>query len=438
MVSFIKRGVMVRAMLLCSLLLAASVSRTQTNTENFARFEFNFNNPGARAAGLGGAFISIADDATAAEANPAGLTNLVRPELSFETKGIQFKKTVPNFSHQGTAKNYVLVDHDFKNSVVSPSFASVVFPVARFTFSAFRYEMVNFQSTYYTKGSYIPPDTTGRHLFPVDSDIKMKIVNWGGAVAFKISKALSVGASFGLSHMSVQSSLNRYYLEVFRPGNLANTATIDDAANDLFFNAGITIQPLENLSFGVIFKRRPSFSLKHSFTYTDYPNDSTAHKNVNFNIPMSFGAGVSYRPTDVLTVSFDAVRVTYSRLTKDFVLTISEEYTKPSDYTSDDGFEFHAGAEYVLLLKSFGVVFRGGFWSEPDNQIRWVGKVDDSTDPVRTRSRQTQAALFQKGETTYHYTLGIGFLISNNVQFDVAGNTSTGRNEVVGSFVVRF
>jgi len=41
--------------------------RAQTNTENFSQFEFNFNNPGARATGIGGAFISIADDATAAE-----------------------------------------------------------------------------------------------------------------------------------------------------------------------------------------------------------------------------------------------------------------------------------------------------------------------------------------------------------------------------------
>ena len=42
-----------------------------TNDENFAQFQFNFNTPGARALGIGGAFISIADDATASETNPA-------------------------------------------------------------------------------------------------------------------------------------------------------------------------------------------------------------------------------------------------------------------------------------------------------------------------------------------------------------------------------
>ena len=37
---------------------------------------------GARALGMGGAFIAIADDATAASWNPGGLTQLERPELS--------------------------------------------------------------------------------------------------------------------------------------------------------------------------------------------------------------------------------------------------------------------------------------------------------------------------------------------------------------------
>ena len=37
---------------------------------------------GARALGMGGAFIAVADDATAASWNPGGLTQLERPEIS--------------------------------------------------------------------------------------------------------------------------------------------------------------------------------------------------------------------------------------------------------------------------------------------------------------------------------------------------------------------
>ena len=48
----------------------------QTNSEINAGIQFNFSNPGARSLGFGGAFIGLADDATAAYTNPAGLTNL--------------------------------------------------------------------------------------------------------------------------------------------------------------------------------------------------------------------------------------------------------------------------------------------------------------------------------------------------------------------------
>jgi long-chain fatty acid transport protein len=43
--------------------------------------------PGARSLGLGGAFVAVADDATAAWANPSGLMQLVRPEISLEGRG---------------------------------------------------------------------------------------------------------------------------------------------------------------------------------------------------------------------------------------------------------------------------------------------------------------------------------------------------------------
>ncbi len=42
---------------------------------------------GARALGMGGAFIAVADDATAASWNPGGLVQLERPELSAVGEG---------------------------------------------------------------------------------------------------------------------------------------------------------------------------------------------------------------------------------------------------------------------------------------------------------------------------------------------------------------
>lgn len=57
---------------------------TASAQEQPATFEFSFSNPGARSMALGGAFAALADDATAAFANPAGLVQLLEPEVSVE------------------------------------------------------------------------------------------------------------------------------------------------------------------------------------------------------------------------------------------------------------------------------------------------------------------------------------------------------------------
>src|SRR5437764_15363776 len=78
--------------LLSAFMLVLGTSRlfAITDEEIFRNFPFAFVNPGARSTGMGGAFIGLADDATASEANPAGLTILTKPEVSFEYRNVQF------------------------------------------------------------------------------------------------------------------------------------------------------------------------------------------------------------------------------------------------------------------------------------------------------------------------------------------------------------
>jgi long-subunit fatty acid transport protein len=400
--------------------------------ENFAQFRFNFNNPGARATGIGGAFMSIADDATASEANPAGLTALLRPELSLEAKGIQFTTHVGNFSSIGTDANFSLVEKDFKSAVVSPSFVSVVYPERRFTFALYRHELMNFESNFYTEGSLAPGFTDGRFFFPAKSSTRIHVDNYGGTIAYKFREFLSVGVSGGISLMSMQSSIARYFVAVFNDGSLANIATIDDHESDFFLNAGVLVRPVENLAIGLTYKRRPSFKVQQTYRFTNYPSDSVKQSQINFNVPSSYGIGVSYRPTDLLTIAFDVVRVNYSSLTKDFVVTLTPESVHPADFAVDDGTEIHGGAEYVFFVKTIGIVVRGGGYLEPDNRIRFVG------DPGTDFNRKIMKGLFQSGSSYAHGTFGLGCILSNNVQIDVAGDLSSVSNTAVGSLVIRF
>src|SRR5947208_7189489 len=70
-------------------LIAFPAAAQNTDIESLSGLTFNFGNPGARSLGMGGAFLGLADDASAAEANPAGLTVLRRPEVSVEVRNYQ-------------------------------------------------------------------------------------------------------------------------------------------------------------------------------------------------------------------------------------------------------------------------------------------------------------------------------------------------------------
>src|SRR5215210_866139 len=84
--------------------------------------------PGARALGIGGAFIGVADDATAAEANPAGLTILSRPELSLHVR-----------SHD-------IAYGDDSDTAVRPSFASYAAPAGPIVWSIYYTSAIDFDT----------------------------------------------------------------------------------------------------------------------------------------------------------------------------------------------------------------------------------------------------------------------------------------------------
>src|SRR5204863_7128769 len=80
-------------------LVALPAAAQNTDIESLSGLQFNFGNPGARSLGMGGAFLGLADDASAAEANPAGLTILRKPEISVEGRNYEEQQL---FSTSGT------------------------------------------------------------------------------------------------------------------------------------------------------------------------------------------------------------------------------------------------------------------------------------------------------------------------------------------------
>src|SRR5678815_5344720 len=122
-------------------------SNAQSNAEVNAGVQFDFSLPGARSLSLGGAFVALADDATAVWGNPAGLTILTRPEVSAEGRLWNFNNIVTDKGHAfGSATNVGfdnitgLVQSESESWTQSLAFLSYVYPTPRWTLGAYRHQ----------------------------------------------------------------------------------------------------------------------------------------------------------------------------------------------------------------------------------------------------------------------------------------------------------
>src|SRR3990172_3990118 len=130
---------MSRAVGLLGVVVLARLGFAQTNDEGLANLQFNYLNPGARSLAMAGAFTGMADDATTALANPAGLVNLLNAEASVELASTRFENEVAwaggtvhyDEKPNGDRYNYVYKYEpaSFPSTLTNASFASFVYPV---------------------------------------------------------------------------------------------------------------------------------------------------------------------------------------------------------------------------------------------------------------------------------------------------------------------
>ena len=95
-----------------------------------SRTGFTVQGAGARATGLGGAFIAVADDATAVSFNPAGLALLLKPEISFVGRGIQRAVSYEEFQTSSRGgKNLEVSDSLISSQHLDPLLLAATVPL---------------------------------------------------------------------------------------------------------------------------------------------------------------------------------------------------------------------------------------------------------------------------------------------------------------------
>ena len=442
--------------------LGATPLLAQSNDEIQSALQWNLSTPGARSLALGGAFLALADDATAAYANPAGLSQLVRPELSVEGRGWDFTSRFVDHGHQpATGVTGIGVDQvdglafaERHDRTAGVSFASYVQSHGRLAWALYRHQLADFEASLVSHGPFAGLRQGPRRAVPARSRLRLDIEAWGGAAAWRLRDDVSVGATFSWQRFHLGSLTERFDRGEqptgdplvdsltggffgpadFLPENLLNVQTLEGRDEDLAGSLGVLWRPLTALSVGAVFRRGGHFGFQARYVHGPRAalrgeEPGTVEPSVGgdgvFHAPDSFGAGVAWRPRDDLVVAFDWDRVQYSSLSDDLVNLLLAARGEARAFTIADADELHLGAEYQAVTWRLPVSFRLGAWHDPDHRLRYGG--GDAV--LRTR--------FARGEDQLHLCGGLGVVVGH-AQVDLAFDASKLVDTVSLSTVARF
>lgn len=455
----------------------AGAARAQSNAEVNAGIQFDFSLPGARSLGMGGAFVALADDATSAWANPAGLTILSRPEVSVEGRTWNYNNFVTDRGHGfGSPTNIGfdnvsgLVNSERDDWTASISFLSFVYPQERWSLALFRHQASNFKANIQSSGPFLDSGTDIDRVDPFTGAMSLHIADYGGSVAFKVNDQLSIGAGVSLYQFSIDSRTARYLYQPIAPpavgqrgqftgGGQRFGAPNFGAGNILFDIQETGDDTKAGLNAGFLY-RAPTWSVGGSvrqgpvFEYSSrsvvgpagaqFPGTFTVGQlldteDVEFNMPDTYSFGVALRPTDVWLFSVEYNRVQYSQLSDNIaeVFGIEENDVNRGRVIADairaglnfpDANQLRFGAEYALVGANQTVFLRLGAWIDPDHRMRFEAPNADF---------RRLEVLFRPGEDELHVAPGIGVTFKR-FQIDGAFDVSKRINTLSVSSVYRF
>jgi long-subunit fatty acid transport protein len=430
------------------MLLLAMPILAQSSAEVNAGIQFNFLNPGASHLGMGGAFIGGADDATAAYANPAGVINILRPEVSMEGRLWTYGPSNPESGRGSGAPSRIGVDTighireaTTRRNVPAVSFASAVYPSERWAVAVYYHQLANYVAEPQQHGIFFATNGGDTRFYPTTrSTLDLQILNFGAAAALRVRDNLYVGFDLAHTDFELQSTTKRYDFDRFEAADfntLRDTQVQDGNDSATRYGAGIIWDVVPALRVGGVYRRGPSYGV--TATTVSEPKMSAARISAacsaTFHVPDVYGIGISVRPNAFLNVNADVDRVTYSKMSRDFV-EFSQDYTacqsqpRANAYRVPDGREYHAGIRYVAarrneFLQRHAVTLRAGAWSEPPHALEYTGE-------------GPQRFLFSQNRAEMHGSLGLSVILNRWSQVALAMDVSRHQRIVSISTLARY
>jgi long-chain fatty acid transport protein len=429
---------------------------------------FDFLNPGARSLALGSAFTGLADDATAAFTNPAGLVQLSRAEVSFEGR---YRNLTGAFLDRGrfgggdvtgigmdtvqAPQNAEVTDTHF-----GPSFASVVVPGSTWAVAGYRHEVLKSSQSilsqggifHYSSGPSANSASPGMRLgdyriSAFQASRGIEIVTYGASAAVKAGTRFSVGGGVTFSQATLMGTADQLRSTGYQ------VATTDvqkfrylrqyGKSHGYGVLGGVQWSNGDPIRIGVAYRRAASFAYEQEGTGRDEEScgDGTVDgvfgtprfNSCEFRAPDVISVGVSTRPSQSWLLTFQYDRVMYSQLRDDYLRRLAEFDFSQTSFVVDDGSEFHAGVEYVFSQKPMAPALRGGVWRAPDNSVRYPGSATSPSEFVAY-----VMTLLPGQSPSVHGTGGLGVSVNKHFEVNAAVDVSSDLFFVTASAVVRF
>ena len=400
-----------------ALLSSASV-RAGTDSPLDANLSLNYQAPGARSKAIGGAFIGLADDATAATVNPAGLIQLSKPEAAAEfysgSTGLETANYQGSLEYsQGVGyamptevRNDITSFRSF-GSTAGLDYVSYVLPQSHVVFAFSASKPVDFNLNGLTNGQVYTDhwytdcmdcycldgngNFSNRCQTPfggsmrVDTNVNEQPQTYSGhlrenqfnaAVAFSLGKKFSLGLT--LSYGDFKGHLtSQYYLAANRgiPGNHFYDIDQETSDHDIGGTLGFLWRANDKFQMGANYRKGLKYESRVTVTPYNASGKVVADSfTESSRTPDQFGLGFVYRPNPVFVISLEIDRVRYSQLLGGLHTFRQDEIDHFLDGSSlhvEDATEPHLGFEYVAIVGGAPAVFRFGGWQEHAHRFRY-------------------------------------------------------------------
>ncbi len=329
------------------------ITSTQAFAGGFAIFETS-----VRVSGMMGAYVADGRDVSTIFFNPAGIAQL--SGFQFQTGGVLI---APTSSFRGP----------YPHSVQETKMESQTFPIPFFYAS---YQIMDGLSA--GLGFYVPfglgtkwdKNWVGAG-YSTETAVKTGILapTIAYTLPFKEYGEISVGASFQIGVLA-DATLEKRITDFSTPTNGdPRMLRLEGKSAGLYYgyNFGIMYKPMDKLAIGFSYRSNLDLKFNGDAIFTNLPESQFipgAKGDLTITTPVNWSLGISYRPTEDLTLNLDYVAwnwSSYDTLTIDFRTEYETDLLKdsksPRNY--NDVYQIRFGSEYNVRQVQ-GLMVRAG------------------------------------------------------------------------------